>query len=51
MVKISSFSVGGMGSIPGGRAKIPHALGPKNQSIKQKEHRNKINNDFKKWFT
>ena len=47
MVKTSSFNVGGMGSIAGGRAKIPHALGPKNQNIKQKQHCNKINNDLK----
>ena len=28
-------------------AKTPHALGPKNQSIKQKQYGNKFNKDFK----
>ena len=36
-----------MGSIPGQRAKVPHALWPKNQNIKQKQCCNKINKDFK----
>ena len=38
-------SAGGTGSIPG--AEIPHALGPKNQNIKQKQYCNKFNKDFK----
>ena len=39
--------VGGVGSIPGWGAKIPHALWPKNQNIKQKHYCNKFNKDFK----
>ena len=38
---------GGVGSIPGQGAKIPHASGPKNQNIKQKQYCNKFNKDFK----
>ena len=30
-----------------GGAKIPHALGSKSQNIKQKQHGNKFNKDFK----
>ena len=33
--------------IPGQGAKIPHALGLKNQKIKQKQYCNKFNKDFK----
>ena len=33
--------------IPGQGAKIPHASGPKNQNIKQKQYCNKFNKDFK----
>ena len=47
MVKTSPFNAGSMGSIPGQRAKVPHALWPKNQNIKQKQCCNKINKDFK----
>ena len=47
MVKASSSNAGGMGLIPGGGAKIPHALGPKNQNMKQKQYCNKVNKDFK----
>ena len=36
-----------MGSDPGWGAKIPHALGPKNQTIKQEQCCNKVNKDFK----
>ena len=43
----SPSNAGGAGSIPGGVAKIPHALGPKNQNIKQKQYCNKFNKDFK----
>ena len=35
MVKTSLSSAGDAGSIPGLGAKIPHALQPKNQNIKQ----------------
>ena len=37
MVKTSPSNAGGAGSIPGQGAKIPHASGPKNQNIKQKQ--------------
>ena len=47
MVKTSPSNAGGMGSIPGRGAKIPHALGPKKQNIKQKQYCNKFNEDFK----
>ena len=45
VVKTSSSNVGGVGSIPGWGAKIPHALQPKNQNIKQKQYCNKFNKD------
>ena len=38
VVKTSPSSAGGAGSIPGQGAKIPHAAGPKNQNIKQKQY-------------
>ena len=47
VVKTSPSNVGGAGLIPGRVAKIPHALGPKNQNIKQKQYCNKFNEDFK----
>ena len=47
LVKTSPFNAGSVGSIPGQQAKIPHALWPKNQNIKQKQCCNKINQDFK----
>ena len=48
MVKPSPSNAGGTGSIPGRGAKILHASRPKNQNIKQKQHCNKFNKDFKK---
>ena len=48
MVETSPSNAGGAGSIPGWRAKIPHASQPKNQDIKQKQYCNKFDNDFKK---
>ena len=36
-----------MGSLSGQGAEIPHALGLKNQNIKQKQYCDKLNNDFK----
>ena len=39
---------GGMGLVPGQEAKIPHALGPRNQNIKQKQYCNKYNKNFLK---
>ena len=47
MVKTLPSNAGGAGSIPGQGAKIPHALGPKKQNIKQKQYCNKFNKDFK----
>ena len=47
VVKTSPSNAGGQGLIPGQGAKIPHALGPKNQNIKQKQYYNKFNKDFK----
>ena len=47
MVKTLPSNAGGAGSIPGGGAKIPHASGPKNENIKQKQYYNKFNQDFK----
>ena len=48
MVKTLPSNAGGAGSIPGWGAKIPHALWPKNQNIKQKQYCNKFNKDLKK---
>ena len=48
LVKTSLSNAGGVGSIPGQEAKIPHALQPKSQNIKQKQYCNKFNKDFKK---
>ena len=47
MVKTLPSNAGGVASIPGWGAKIPHALGPKNQNIKQKQYCNKLNKDVK----
>ena len=47
VVKVSPFNGGAVGSIPSHRAKIPHALSPKNQNIKQRCYCNKFNKDFK----
>ena len=47
MVKTLPSNAGGVGLIPGQGAKIPHASGPKNQNIKQKQYCNKFNKDLK----
>ena len=48
VVKTSPSSLGGVGSVvPRRGAKIPHALQPKHQNIKQKQYCNKFNKDFK----
>ena len=47
VLKTSPFNSGGVGSIPGGGTKMPHASQPKNQNIKQKQYCNKFNKDFK----
>ena len=48
VVKTSPSNAAGVGLIPDWGAKIPHALRPKNQNIKQKQYCNKFNEDFKK---
>ena len=47
VVETLPSNVGGAGLIPSPGAKIPHASGPKNQNIKQKQYCNKFNKDFK----
>ena len=47
VVKTSPPSAGGVGSISGQTSKIPHALRPTNQDIKQKQCCNRFNKDFK----
>ena len=47
MVKTSPSNAWGAALIPGQRAKIPHALQPRNQNIKHKQYCNKFNKDFK----
>ena len=46
VVKTSPSNARGAGSIPGQGARIPYALGPENQNIKQKQYSNKFNKDF-----
>ena len=48
VVKTLPSSAGGVGLIPDWGTKIPHALRPRNQNIKQKQYCNKFNKDFKK---
>ena len=48
MVKTLPSSAGGVGLIPGQGAKIPRALRPKNQNIKQKPYCNKVS-DLEGW--
>ena len=48
VAKTSPSNVGGGGLIPGWGAKIPHALGPKNWNIKQKQYCNSINGPYQK---
>ena len=47
MLKASPFSEGGVGSIHGRGIRIPHAMGPNNQNIKQKHYYNKVNKNLK----
>ena len=51
VVKTSHSNPGDVGSIPGQETKVPHASGPKNQNIKQKQRCNKYNEDLQKWST
>ena len=46
VVGSSPSNAGGSGSIPGQGPKIPHALRPKKQNIKQKQYCNRFNKDF-----
>ena len=48
MVKILPSKAGDAGLVPDQEAKIPRALGPRNQNIKQKQYCNKFNKDFLK---
>ena len=48
MVKTSCSNAVDVGKIPGQKAKIPYALWPKNQNIKQKKYCKKSNKDLKK---
>ena len=47
MVKTSPSNAGGARLITAQGAKIPHALWPENQNMKQKQYCNKFNKDFK----
>ena len=46
-MKTLPSNAGGAGLIPGWGPKISHASWPKKQNIKQKQHSNKFNKDFK----
>ena len=46
-VKTSPSNAGVGGLISGRGVKIPHSSGPRNQNIKQKQHCDKFNKDFK----
>ena len=46
-MKILPSNAGGVSSVTGQEAKIPHISGPKNQNIKQKQYCNKFKKDFK----
>ena len=45
VVNTSPSSAGGEGSIPGQETKIPHALWPQNQNVKQQQNCNKFKKD------
>ena len=47
VVRTSPSNAGGVGSIPGRGAGIPHTSRPKNQDIKQKQYCGKFNKDFR----
>ena len=47
VVKTSTSSAGGIGSIPGKEAKIPHASRPTNWNVKQMQSCTRFNKDFK----
>ena len=47
VVRTLPSNAGGVGSIPGWGANIPHVSWPKNYNMKQKQYCNKFNKDFK----
>ena len=47
VIRTSPSSAESMSWIPGWGAEIPHTSWPKHQNIKQKQHCNKFNKDFK----
>ena len=47
VVKTSPSSAGGVGLVPGQRAKIPHASQPKQQNMKQKKYCDKFSKNLK----
>ena len=47
VVKTLLSSTGSEGSITGQGAKIPHAVQPESQNLKQKQYCNRFNKDFK----
>ena len=47
VVKTLLSNAGGTGSIPGHKAKVPHASRAKSQNIKQERYCNRFNKDFK----
>ena len=46
MFETSPSNAGCVGSVPGQGTKIPHALQPKNQNVKQKQYCNTFNETF-----
>ena len=46
MFETSPSNAGCVGSVPGQGTKIPHALQPKNQNVKQKQYCNAFNETF-----
>jgi len=48
VVKTFPSKAGDMGSVPGRGTKIPHALQPKIQNIKQQQYCKKFSKNFKK---
>ena len=47
MVKTLSSNAEVAGSLPDQETKVSHALEPKNQNVKQKQHCHKLHTDFK----
>ena len=48
MVKTLPSIAEGVGSVPGGEAKIPYAQWQENQNMKQKQYSNTFNKNLKK---